>query len=231
MIISVGYRVKSQNGIIFRKWATKILKEYMIKGYSVNQKRLEYLEKTVKLIDIAGRIDTKLKGNEAQEIIKVINNYSNALDLLDDYDHKRIIKPNGTKDNKQITYEDCLNIITKLRFSNDSDLFALERNQGLKEIIGTIYQSFDGKDLYPTIEEKAANFLYLIIKNHAFIDGNKRIAATLFIYFLEFYNILYIENKQIIDNNTLVAITLLIAESNPKEKNILTDLVMNFLNN
>lgn len=231
MIISVGYRVKSQNGIIFRKWATKILKEYMIKGYSVNQKRLEYLKKTVKLIDIAGRIDTKLKGNEAQEIIKVINNYSNALDLLDDYDHKRIIKPNGTKDNKQITYEDCLNIITKLRFSNDSDLFALERNQGLKEIIGTIYQSFDGKDLYPTIEEKAANFLYLIIKNHVFIDGNKRIAATLFIYFLEFYNILYIENKQIIDNNTLVAITLLIAESNPKEKNILTDLVMNFLNN
>lgn len=231
MIISVGYRVKSQNGVIFRKWATKILKDYMIKGYAVNQKRLEYLEKTVKLIDIAGRIDTKLKENEAQEIIKVINNYSNALDLLDDYDHKRIIKPNGTKDNKQITYEDCLNIITKLRFSNDSDLFALERNQGLKEIIGTIYQSFDGKDLYPTIEEKAANFLYLIIKNHAFIDGNKRIAATLFIYFLEFYNILYIENKQIIDNNTLVAITLLIAESNPKEKNILTDLVMNFLNN
>lgn len=231
MIISVGYRVKSQNGIIFRKWATKILKEYMIKGYAVNQKRLEYLEKTVKLIDIAGRIDTKLKGNEAQEIIKVINNYSNALNLLDDYDHKRIIKPNGTKDNKQITYEDCLNIITKLRFSNDSDLFALERNQGLKEIIGTIYQSFDGKDLYPTIEEKAANFLYLIIKNHVFIDGNKRIAATLFIYFLEFYNILYIENKQIIDNNTLVAITLLIAESNPKEKNILTDLVMNFLKN
>ena len=231
MIISVGYRVKSKNGIIFRKWATKILKDYMIKGYAVNQKRLEYLEKTVKLIDIAGRIDTQLKGNEAQEIIKVINNYSNALDLLDDYDHKRIIKPNGTKDNKQITYEDCLNIITKLRFSNDSDLFALERNQGLKEIIGTIYQSFDGKDLYPTTEEKAANFLYLIIKNHAFIDGNKRIAATLFIYFLEFYNILYNENGQVIDNNTLVAITLLIAESNPKEKNILTDLVMNFLNN
>ena len=231
MIISVGYRVKSQNGVIFRKWATKILKDYMIKGYAVNQKRLEYLEKTVKLIDIAGRIDTQLKGNEAQEIIKVINNYSNALDLLDDYDHKRITKPNGTKDNKQINYEDCLNIIAKLRFSNDSDLFALERNQGLKEIIGTIYQSFDGKDLYPTIEEKAANFLYLIIKNHVFIDGNKRIAATLFIYFLEFYNILYIENKQIIDNNTLVAITLLIAESNPKEKNILTDLVMNFLKN
>ena len=231
VIISVGYRVKSKNGVIFRKWANKVLKDYLLKGYVVNQKRLEYLEKTIKLIDIAGRIDTELKGSEAQEIIKVINNYSNALNLLDDYDHKRITKPNGTKNNKQITYEDCMNIVGKLKFNSDSDLFALERNEGLKAIIGTIYQSFDGNDLYPTIEEKAANFLYLITKNHTFIDGNKRIAATLFIYFLEFYNILYNENGQVIDNNTLVAITLLIAQSNPKEKEILIDLVMNFLNN
>ncbi len=232
MIISVGYRVNSKRGIIFRKWANKILKDYLLKGYAVNQKRLEYLEKTIKLIDIAGRIDTELKGPEAQEIIKVINNYSNALNLLDDYDHKRIIKPNGTKDNnKQITYEDCMNIVVKLKFNSDSDLFALERNEGLKAIIGTIYQSFDGKDLYPTIQEKAANFLYLITKNHTFIDGNKRIAATLLIYFLEYYNILYKDNKQIIDNNTLVALTLLIAQSNPKEKEILIDLVMNFLSN
>lgn len=231
MIISVGYRVNSKRGIVFRKWANKVLKDYLLKGYVVNQKRLEYLEKTIKLIDIAGRIDTELKGTEAQEIIKVINNYSNALNLLDDYDHKRITKPNGTKNNKQITYEDCMNIVGKLKFNSDSDLFALERNEGLKAIIGTIYQSFDGNDLYPTIEEKAANFLYLITKNHTFIDGNKRIAATLFIYFLEFYNILYNENGQVIDNNTLVAITLLIAQSNPKEKEILIDLVMNFLNN
>ena len=231
VIISVGYRVKSQNGVVFRKWANKVLKDYLLKGYAVNQKRLEYLEKTVKLIDIAGRIDTELKGSEAQEIIKVINNYSNALNLLDDYDHKRITKPNGTKNNKQITYEDCMYIVSKLKFNSDSDLFALERNQGLKAIIGTIYQSFDGNDLYPTIEEKAANFLYLITKNHTFIDGNKKIAATLFIYFLEFYNILYNKNGQVIDNNTLVAITLLIAQSNPKEKEILIDLVMNFLNN
>ena len=230
MIISIGYRVKSQNGVIFRKWANKVLKDYLLKGYAVNQKRLEYLEKTIKLIDIAGRMDTELKTAEAKEIIKVINNYSNALNLLDDYDHKRIIKPSGTKDNKKITYEDCLNVISKLKFNSDSNLFALERDEGLKEVIGTIYQSFDGKDLYPTIEEKAANFLYLITKNHTFIDGNKRIAATLFIYFLEFYNILYNENGQIIDNNTLVAITLLIAQSNPKEKDILIDLVMNFLN-
>ena len=231
VIISVGYRVKSKNGVIFRKWANKVLKDYLLQGYVVNQKRLEYLEKTIKLIDIAGRIDTELKGTEAQEIIKVINNYSNALNLLDDYDHKRITKPNGTKNNKQVTYEDCMNIVGKLKFNSDSDLFALERNEGLKAIIGTIYQSFDGNDLYPTIEEKAANFLYLITKNHTFIDGNKRIAATLFIYFLEFYNILYNENGQVIDNNTLVAITLLIAQSNPKEKEILIDLVMNFLNN
>lgn len=230
MIISVGYRIKSQNGVIFRKWANKVLKDYLLKGYAVNQKRLEYLEKTIKLIDIAGRMDTELKTAEAKEIIKVINNYSNALNLLDDYDHKRIIKPSGTKDNKKITYEDCMNVIGKLKFNSDSNLFALERDEGLKEVIGTIYQSFDGKDLYPTIEEKAANFLYLITKNHIFIDGNKRIAATLFIYFLEFYNILYNENGQIIDNNTLVAITLLIAQSNPKEKDILIDLVMNFLN-
>lgn len=122
-------------------------------------------------------------------------------------------------------------VINKLKFNNDSDLFALERNNGLKEIIGTIYASFDGKDLYLTIEEKAANFLYLITKNHVFIDGNKRIAATLFIYFLDFYNLLYTEKGQVIDNNTLVAVTILIAQSNPKEKNILIDLVMNFLRN
>ena len=229
MIISVGYRVKSKNGIIFRKWATKILKDYMIKGYVVNQKRLDYLEKTVKLIDIAGRIDHELKGNEAQEIIKVINNYSNALDMLDDYDHKSLVKPKGILSNKMIKYEDCMDIIGKLKFNCDSDLFALERNRGLSSIIGNIYQSFDGLDVYKTIEEKAANFLYLIIKNHVFIDGNKRIAATLFIYFLQFYDILYKDGKKVLDNNTLVAITLLIAQSNPKEKGILIDLVMNFL--
>ena len=230
MIISVGYRVKSQNGIIFRKWATKILKEYMIKGYSVNQKRLEYLEKTVKLIDIAGRIDTELKGNEAQEIIKVINNYSNALDLLDDYDHKRITKPKGTKDNKQINYEDCLNIIAKLKFSNNSKLFALERNQGLKEIIGTIYQSFDGKDLYPTTEEKAANFLYLIIKNHAFIDGNKRIGATIFLYFLSKNRALYKMGQERINNDALATLTILVASSRPEDKDIVIELIKTILN-
>ena len=230
MIISVGYRVKSSQGVEFRKWATNVLKDYMIKGYAVNQKRLEYLEKTIKLIDIAGRIDQKLNGDEALEIIRVINNYSNALNLLDDYDHRTVAKPKGTSSDNKINYTDCMNIVNKLRFNSDSDLFALERDRGLESIIRNIYGSFNGQDVYPSTEEKAANFLYLITKNHTFIDGNKRIAATLFIYFLKFYNILYKNDKQVIDNNTLVAITLLIAQSNPKEKDILIDLVMNFLN-
>ena len=228
VIISVGYRVKSKNGIVFRKWANKVLKDYLIKGYAIDNKRLEYLEKTIKLIDIAGRIDEELNGNEAKEIIKVINDYSKGLDLLDDYDHKRIVKPSGTVNDKKISYEECIEIINKLKFSNESKLFARERDEGLRSIIGAIYQSYDGIDLYKTVEEKAANLLYLIIKNHVFIDGNKRIGATLFIYFLRYYNLLYIEGKQVIDNNTLVALTLLIAQSNPKEKEILIDLVMNF---
>ena len=230
MIISVGYRVKSKNGILFRKWATKILKDYMLKGYAVNQKRLDYLEKTIKLIDIANRIDERLEGNDAKEILKVIGEYSKALDLLDDYDHRTLTKPKGNTDERKIEYNDCIEIINKLRFNQESSLFAVERDEGLKSIIGNIYQTFAGEEVYKSIEEKAANFLYLIVKNHVFADGNKRIAATLFIYFLSFYDILYQNDKQVIDNNTLTALTLLIAESNPKEKEIIIDLVMNFLN-
>lgn len=230
VIISVGYRVKSKNGIIFRRWANKIIKDYMIKGYAVNQKRLDYLEKTVKLIDIANRIDERLEGNDAKEILRVIGVYSKALDLLDDYDHRTLKKIVGNIDERKIEYKECIEIINKLRFNEESSLFAIERDKGLESVIGNIYQSFDGQDIYKSIEEKGANFLYLIIKNHIFIDGNKRIAATLFIYFLNFYDILYKNEKQIIDNNTLVALTLLIAESNPKEKDIIIDLVINFLN-
>ncbi len=231
MIISVGYRVKSQNGILFRKWATNVLKDYMLKGYAVNKKRLEYLEKTIKLIDIANRIDERLQGNDAKEILKVIGEYSKALNLLDDYDHRRIKKIEGNIDERKIEYKECIKIINKLRFNEESNLFAIERDNGLDSIIGNIYQSFAGQDIYKSIEEKGANFLYLIVKNHVFVDGNKRIAATLFIYFLNFYDILYKDGKQTIDNNTLAALTLLIAESNPKEKEIIIDLVMNFLNN
>ncbi len=230
VIISVGYRVKSKNGVIFRQWANRILKDYMLKGYAVNQRRLEYLEKTVKLIDIANRIDERLQGDDAKEILKVIGGYSKALDLLDDYDHRTLKKIKGNTDERMIKYEDCLDVIEKLRFNQESDLFAVERDKGLESIIGNIYQSFAGQDIYKSIEEKGANFLYLIVKNHVFVDGNKRIAATLFIYFLNFYGILYKDGKQTIDNNTLAALTLLIAESNPKEKAVLIDLIMNFLN-
>lgn len=201
----------------------------MIKGYAVNQKRLDYLEKTVKLIDIANRIDDRLDGGDAKEILKVIGNYSKALDLLDDYDYKRIEKVNGNNSDLKINYNDCINIINDLKFNEKSKLFALERDSGLKAIIGNIYQTFNGNDVYESIEEKASNFLYMLVKNHIFIDGNKRIAATLFIYFLTFYNMLYKNNKQIIDNKTLAALTLLIAESNPREKEVLINLIMHFL--
>ena len=231
MILSIGYRVKSDKGIVFRRWANKVLKEYTLKGYAINQRRLDYLEKAVKIIGIANRIDEKLENNDAKEILKVIGEYSKALDLLDDYDHKTLKKIEGNIDERQIEYTDCIEIINKLRFNEESTLFAVERDKGLESIIGNIYQSFAGQDIYKSIEEKAANFLYLIVKNHVFADGNKRIAATLFIYFLNFYSILYRENKQVIDNNTLTALTLLIAESNPKEKEVIIDLVMNFLNN
>ena len=229
MIISVGYRVNSKKGIAFRKWATKVLKEHLIEGYTINQKRLDYLEKTVKLIDIATRANERLEGNDAKEVLKVIGDYSKALDLLDDYDHRTIDKPKGSNSDIKISYDECMAIISMLRFNEESDIFAIERNRGLESIINNIYQTFDNTDVYKSIQEKASNFLYMIIKNHVFIDGNKRIGATLFIYFLHSYNILYKEDKQIIDNNTLAALTLLIAESNPKEKEIINDLVMNFL--
>lgn len=166
VIISVGYRVKSKKGVEFRKWANKILKDYMIKGYVINNKRLEYLEKTVKLINIANRMDERLESSDAKEILQIIGSYSKALDLLDDYDHKDITKPKGKEDNKKITYDDCKDIINKLRFNEESDLFAIERDNGLKSIVGNIYQSFDGNDIYNSIEEKASNFLYMIFKDH-----------------------------------------------------------------
>ena len=230
VIISVGYRVKSKEGIKFRKWATNILKEYMLRGYAVNKRRLEYLEKTVKLINIANRIDERLENNDAIEILKVIGSYSKALDLLDDYDHRTLKKIKGNIDQRKMEYNECINVINKLKFNEKSDIFAIERDKGLEAIIGNIYQSFDGQDVYKSVEEKAANFLYFIVKNHVFVDGNKRIAATLFIYFLNFYNILYKDGQKTIDNNTLAALTLLIAQSNPKEKDVIIDLVINFLN-
>jgi prophage maintenance system killer protein len=192
--------------------------------------RLDYLNKTVKLIEIANRHPDNITGEQAKSILNVIGRYTKALDLLDSYDHRTLERIKGTIDNRQVNYKDCLNVIKDLRFAEESQIFGVEREHGFESIINDIYQTFGGEDVYKSVEEKACNFLYTLVKNHPFVDGNKRIAATLFIYFLNYYGILYKDNYQVIDNNTLTAVTLLIAESNPKEKQIIIDLVMNFLN-
>ena len=231
MIISVGYRVKSKNGIVFRRWANKVLKDYLIKGYAVNEKRLQAFEKTVQLLDVATRANNLLdSGDDAKEILKVLGNYTKALDLLDSYDHKTIPQVKGSKSKKTLDFSECTKIIKTLKYSETSEIFGVERpGFSLESIIMNIYQSFGGEEIYPSVEDKIANLLYLVIKNHVFVDGNKRIAATLFIYALDFYGLLYRDDARIIDNNSLAAITLLIAESNPKEKPTMIDLVKNFI--
>ena len=185
VIISVGYRVKSKEGTKFRIWANKILKDYMIKGYAVNQKRLEYLEKTIKLIDIATRLNEDLRSDESYNMLKIISDYTKALETLDKYDHNQIKKPKGNiNKDKKIKYEDCIELINDMPFKKTSNIFGIERDQGLESVINNVYQEFDGQEIYPSIEEKACNFLYLIVKDHIFVDGNKRIGATLFLYFL-----------------------------------------------
>ena len=228
MISSVGYRVKSKRGILFRRWANKVLKEYLLKGYAINAERIKSYEKVIKLIDIASR-GNDIEKDDYKEIINVINSYSGALTMLDDYDYKRLDKVKGTIEGVSITYDDCLKIIDELRKEMKSPLFAIERDNGLSSIINDIYQTFDGKDVYKTKEEKAGNLLYLVVKNHGFVDGNKRVAATLFIYYLSINNLLYNGLNYIIDNNTLAALTILIAQSNPKEKDVMIDLINNFL--
>lgn len=178
VIISVGYRVKSKRGIAFRRWANKVLKDYLLKGYAINNKRLEYLEKTIKLIEIANRADERLEESDAKNILKVIGDYSKALNLLDDYDHKTLAMKKESISDKVITYDECKNLINTLRFNEESDIFALERNEGLSSIINTLYQTYDGKDVYHSLEEKAANFLYLTVKNHVFIDENESLGQN-----------------------------------------------------
>ena len=230
VIISVGYRVKSKEGTKFRIWANKILKDYMIKGYAVNQKRLEYLEKTIKLIDIATRLDEDLRSDESYNMLKIISDYTKALETLDKYDHNQIKKPKGNiNKDKKIKYEDCIELINEMPFKKTSDIFGIERDQGLESVINNVYQEFDGQEIYPSIEEKACNFLYLIVKDHIFVDGNKRIGATLFLYFLNFYNLLIKNGKNVIEPETLVAVTLFVAQSNSKEKDIVISLLMNIL--
>ena len=225
VIISVGYRVKSPNGIIFRKWATSILKDYMIKGYSINQKRLDALNKT---IEIQSRMLASSLDIDAKEVLSVIETYSNALSLLDDYDHGTISKPKGKNSIYELTYKECKDLIDSMKFN--SSVFGIEKEKGkLEGILAAIYQNVFGQELYPSIEEKAANLLYFIIKDHPFADGCKRIGASLFLEFLNKNNHLIIDGKQIVSNSALVAITLMIAESRPEEKDVMVKLVMNFL--
>lgn len=225
VIISVGYRVKSPNGIIFRKWATSILKDYMVKGYAINKKRLDALNKT---IEIQSRMLASSLDIDSKEVLSVIDSYSNALSLLDDYDHGTISKPKGKNSIYELTYKECRDLIDSMKFN--SSVFGVEKEKGkLEGILATIYQNVFGEELYPSIEEKAANLLYFIIKDHPFADGCKRIGASLFLEFLNKNKHLIIGGKQIISNSALVAITLMIAESRPEEKETMVRLVMNFL--
>lgn len=227
MIISVGYRVKSQNGVIFRKWATSILHDFMIKGYAVNQKRLDVLNKT---IAIQSRMLASTLNIEEKEVLNVIEAYSNALTLLDDYDHGTIPKPDGIASVYQLTYEECRSLIDSMKYGNFSSVFGVEKELGkLNGIIAAVYQNVFGTELYPSIEEKAANLLYFLIKDHPFVDGCKRIGASIFLEFLNKNKHLIINGKQIISDSALVAITLMIAESRPEEKETMVNLVMNFL--
>lgn len=221
MIISVGYRVKSNRGIAFRRWANRVLKEYIIRGYAVNQNRMNQLGQVLQLMK---RTQDQL---DSSHILSVIERYNDALNLLDDYDHESITRPNGTPSIYILTYEECREIIDSMKYGDKSDLFGKEKDESFKGSIGNIYQSFEGVEIYPSLEEKAANLLYFVTKNHSFIDGNKRIAATIFLHFLFKNNVLFINGRKLIEDHTLVALTIMIAESNPKEKELIISLIMN----
>ncbi|CDE16494.1 putative uncharacterized protein [Clostridium sp. CAG:288] len=227
MIISVGYRVKSQKGILFRKWANKILKEYLIQGYSINQKRISALNKT---IEIQNKMLASSLNIEQEALVNVIEEYTKALDLLDNYDHQCLIKPKGNESIYKLTYSDCRTIIDSMKFKTTSSVFGVEKEEGkLNGILAAVYQNVFGQEVYPSLEEKAAHLLYFLVKDHPFADGCKRIAATLFLEFLNKNHALIKGGKKIIANDTLVAITILTAESRPEEKDVMIKLIMNFL--
>ena len=227
MIISVGYRVKSKRGIEFRRWANDVLKQYIMKGYAVNEKRLAALNKTV---EIQSKIIANTLDIEEAEVLRAVNLYTDALVLLDQYDHQSLNKPEGNKPVYRITYEDCRNMINHMEDSFSSDVFGVEKEAGKVEgILAAVYQDVFGGEVYPSLEEKAANLLYFMIKDHPFADGCKRIAASLFLEFLDKNDALIRAGQKVISDGALVAITLMIAESNPEEKDIMTTLVMNLL--
>ncbi|MGL4509366.1 MAG: RhuM family protein [Cetobacterium sp.] len=239
VIISVGYRVKSKRGTQFRMWANKILKDYLIKGYVINEKKLK--EQSQKLIELQKTIEIlnrtvntqRIELDEAKGLLDVISQYSYALKILDDYDHQNLNKGSVTlEESYNLSYEESMRIIELMKDEFSTDLFGREKDESFKGSLGAIYQTAFGEEVYPSIEEKAANLLYFIVKNHSFLDGNKRIAAAIFIYFMQKNDILFREDgsKKIADN-TLVAITLMIAESKPNERDLIISILINLINN
>ncbi len=236
-IISVGYRVNSSRATQFRIWATNVLKEYLTKGYAINEKllsdkqeKIQTLQTTVSLLtrSLANQIESL---NEAQQVAKILDNFAKGLDLLDNFDHKTLdIKGSTQKEAVIISVEEFLLVINEMKSEFASDVFANPKDNSFESSVNQIYQTFGGNECYPTLEEKAAMLLYLITKNHSFSDGNKRIAASCFLYFLEKNGILYKNNLPIIDNGTLFALTVLIAESNPKEMETMKQIVISVLN-
>ena len=230
-IISVGYRVNSKRGTQFRIWATRVLRDHILKGYSVNENRLRDLNQAVRLIaDVVERKD--LTGDEATALLRVVGEYSRALDLLDDYDHQRVRVPDASiKTVHMMSHEEALRIVGQLRERfGESALFGVEKDKGLESALGAVIQTAGGKDVYPNLEEKAAHLLYFLVKNHAFVDGNKRIAAALFLWFLERNGALYDPSgERLISNAALVAMTLMIAESRPEERDVLVRIVTHLL--
>ena len=221
VIISVGYRVKSKRGVEFRRWANSVLKQYILRGYAVNDNRIKQLGEVIRIMK---RTEDEL---DSKQVLSVIEKYSNALDLLDSYDHQNMTRPKGNRATYVLSYEECMEVIQSMRFGDESDLFGREKDDSFKGSIGNIYQSFGGKDIYESLEEKAANLLYFVTKNHSFFDGNKRIAATMFLYFLDKNAALFVDGKKKIEDSTLVALTIMIAESRPEEKEMMVSVVMN----
>lgn len=223
VIISVGYRVKSQRGVEFRRWATDVLRRYIVEGRAENEKRLAQLAQVISVME---RLPQEIG---AAQILEIVKSYAPALDLLDDYDHQRLVRPDGSKGVYVLSYEECRDLIGSLRFAGESDIFGVEKDDSFHSSIAAIYQSFGGQEIYPSVQEKAANLLYFVVKNHSFHDGNKRIAASLFLYFLDRNGLLYEDGRKLIGDDALVATTIMIAESRPGEKEAMVSLVMNFL--
>lgn len=223
VIISVGYRVKSKRGVEFRRWANSVLKQYILQGYAVNNNRIAQLGEVIQIMQ---RTQNDL---DSKQVLNVIQKYSKALELLDSYDHQNMERPKGNAATYKLTYEECMDVISHMRFGEESDLFGKEKDDSFRGSIGNIYQSFAGQELYPTLEEKAAHLLYFVTKNHSFLDGNKRIAATMFLYFLDKNGVLFVDDDKLIDDHTLVALTIMIAESKPEEKEMMITVIMNCL--